>query len=362
MRRLCKLGIALLLFALAVHSQSPAPRLFTETRPAMGTKFTIHLFATDERKAAEYFQLAFDEIERIEEVLSNYRPSSELSRINRRAAQEAVTTDPEVFALLQLALDYSRRSDGAFDITVGPLLRAWGFFRGEGRYPSAEELAKARAVVGWQNVQLDSASRTVRFRVAGVELDPGGIGKGYAVDRVIGLLREAGVQSALVDAGSSTMLALGAPPGEDGWRVQIPRPANRTQSVSSVLLRDNSLSTSGSYEKFFRLEGRTYCHIFDPRTGEPVQEMLQTTVIASDATTSDVLSTAMFVMGPAAGKELLQSVPNAKVLWIQGEPQAPQLVTWRWPDPVPSSVSSLRQSPRRPLAVRKFVQRRSFQQ
>jgi len=361
MRTLFKSALVALLFASAAHCQSPSLRLFSETRPAMGTKFTIHLFAADERKAAEYFELAFDEIDRIEEVLSNYRPSSELSRINSRAAQEAVTTDPEVFALLRLALDFSRRSNGAFDITVGPLVRAWGFFRGEGRYPSAEELAKARAVVGWKNVQLDPASRTVHYRFPGVELDLGAVGKGYALDRVIELLREAGVQSALVDAGSSTMLALGAPPGEEGWRVQIPQPANRTQSVSSVLLRDASLSTSGSYEKFFRLNGRTYCHIFDPRIGEPVQNMLQTTVIASDATTSDILSTALFVLGPAAGKELLRSGPDAKVLWIQGEPQALQLDFWRWPDPVFPSASSPRQSPRRPLADRQFVQRRFFQ-
>jgi thiamine biosynthesis lipoprotein len=328
----------------------------------MGTKFTVHLYANDQRQAAAYLEQAFDEIERIEEVFSNYRPSSELSRINRLAAQQAVTTDPEVFALLDLALDYSRRSDGAFDITVGPLLRAWGFFRGEGRYPSEGELARARAAVGWQNALLDSRSRTVRFRVAGVELDLGGIAKGYAVDRVIGLLREAGVSSALVDAGSSTIAALGAPPGENGWRVRIPRPGSRTQFVSSVVLRDNALSTSGSYEKFFRLHNRTYCHIFDPRTGQPVQGMLQTTVIAPEATASDALSTAMFVMGSEAGKKLLESVPGAQALWILGEPQAPKLVAWRWPEPVSASSSPLRQRPRRLLANQQFVQRRSLRQ
>src|SRR5262249_42635422 len=182
------------------------------------------------------------------------------------AAQEAVTTDPEVFQLILRSLEYSRQTDGAFDITVGPLMRAWGFFRGSGHYPTATELAKARVGVGWQNVVLDPTARTGRFTAPGVELDLGAIGKGYAVDRVVAVLKEAGVTSALVDAGSSTLYALGAPPDKPGWTVRVPRPGNRTQTLTTVLLSNQSLSTSGSYEKFFRLNGRTYCHIMNPRT------------------------------------------------------------------------------------------------
>lgn len=305
----------------------------------MGTNFTVHLYAADARQAEAYFELAFAEIERIEQTLSNYRPSSELSRINREAGQRPVTTDPETFALLRRSLDYGRWSEGAFDITVGPLLRAWGFFRGAGSYPTDAELAKARAAVGWRNVELDPRNRTVRFRVPGVELDPGGIGKGYAVDRLIELLREAGVRSALIDAGSSTIGALGAPPGEDGWRILIPHPGNRSQRVSSVTLRDNALSTSGSYEKFFRLNGRTYCHIFDPRTGQPVQGVLQTTVIATDGTTSEILSKVMFVLGPEAGKTHLEST-SARGLWVLGEQREPTYATWQWPGAMPASSPS----------------------
>src|SRR3989475_11611114 len=132
-------------------------QLFAQSRQAMGTTFTIYLYTANEEQAAEYFEAAFEEIERLDEALSNYRTSSELSRINRLAANEAVTTDPEVFELLEQSLDYSRRSGGAFDITVGPLMRAWGFFRGKGRYPAAEKLARARVSVGWQGVVLDPA-------------------------------------------------------------------------------------------------------------------------------------------------------------------------------------------------------------
>src|SRR5205814_10454293 len=198
-------------------------RLFQQSHPAMGTTFTIFLYAPDGERASELFSESFEEIDRIEEALSNYRATSELSRINRFAAKEPVVTDPEVFALLKTSLQYSARTDGAFDITVGPLMRAWGFFRGQGRYPSTSELESARASVGWQYVRLDPARRSVRFLKAGMEIDLGGIGKGYAVDRVVELLRNGGVHAALVDAGSSTLFAMGAPPGASGWRVLVPK-------------------------------------------------------------------------------------------------------------------------------------------
>ena len=296
----------------------------------MGTTFTIYLYASNQTRADEEFEAAFEEVDRIEEALSNYRPSSELSRINRLAGQQKVTTDPEVFNLLETSFDYSRKSEGAFDITVGPLMRAWGFFRKNGQYPSRSDLERARAGTGWNKVDLNSQQRTVSFKIPGMELDMGGIGKGYAVDRVIDLLREAGVKSALVDAGSSTLYALGAPPGKDGWKVVVPKPGVRSQAISEVLLRDNSLSTSGSYEKFFRLNGRTYCHIMDPRTGEPVQGMLQTTVIAPTGTASDALSTTMFVMGAAAGGKLLESMPGTGAIWVTSDTTKPHVEQWHW--------------------------------
>jgi thiamine biosynthesis lipoprotein len=298
----------------------------------MGTTFSIYLYSSDQQTASAQLDAAFDEIERIEEALSNYRTSSELSRINRLAGLHAVTTDPEVFALLQTAFDYSRRSDGAFDITVGPLMRAWGFFRASGHFPSQKQLGSARATTGWRHVQLEASSHTVRFDRRNMELDPGAIGKGYAADRVVTLLREAGVQAAFVDAGSSTVYALGAPPGKSGWKVLVPEPGKRSVAISEVMLRDQSLSTSGSYEKFFRLNGRTYCHIMDPRTGYPVQGMLQTTVIGPTGTDTDALSTSLFVLGPKAGRRMLEYVSGASAIWITGatEEQS-QVAEWHWP-------------------------------
>jgi thiamine biosynthesis lipoprotein len=199
-----------------------------------------------EEQADALFGAAFEEIDQLDRTLSNYKPDSELSRINRLAGREAVTTDPEMFSLLQSCLEYSKRSGGTLDITVGPPMRAWGFFRGQGRYPAPWQLDRARGKVGSQKVQLDTGARTIHFAVDGMELDLGGIGKGYAVDSVIRQLRTAGVKAAMVDAGSSTIYALGAPPGEKGWLVRVPKPGDRSQTISTVLLRDESLSTSGA--------------------------------------------------------------------------------------------------------------------
>jgi thiamine biosynthesis lipoprotein len=329
--KICTGGLLPTLAISEVTRPEPEPKPFVQSRQAMGTVFTIYLYAKTEAETEALFESAFDEIERLDRTLSNYDPTSELSRINRLAGREAVTTDPEVFSLLQTCLGYSKQSGGTFDITVGPLMRAWGFFRGQGRYPAPWELDKVREKVGWQKVQLDSATRSVHFAVPGMELDLGGIGKGYAVDRVVSILRAAGVKRGFVDAGSSTLYAIGAPPGKKGWLVRVPKPGDRSQTISTVMLRDESLSTSGSYEKFFQLKGRTYCHIMDPRTGYPVQGVLQTTVVAVDGTTTEALSKPMFVMGVDEGAKYLASFPHVSGLWVTGEIDSTRVVPWNWP-------------------------------
>jgi thiamine biosynthesis lipoprotein len=232
-------------------------------------------------------------------MLSNYRRDSEWSEVNRFAAQRPVRVTPELFRLLEKCLEYSRRGEGAFDISVGPLMKIWGFYRGSGRLPDKTEVRRALETVGYRHVLLDAEHHSVRFDRPGVELDPGGIGKGYAVDRMADVLRENGVSSGLISAGSSSIYALGAPPGTPGWKVSIRHPRNSRQVVAEVHLKNESMSTSGSYEKFFQANGRTYSHIMDPRTGFPASGMLSVSVIAPTTLDSEAWTKPMFINGRA---------------------------------------------------------------
>jgi thiamine biosynthesis lipoprotein len=335
-RRLVAATVLIAVSAPAARAQAPQQR-FQQTHPAMGTVFTIDLYAHNQASAEEAMNLGFDEIDRIEALLSNYRPSSELMRISREAANSPVTTDPETFQFLERSLYWSRQSDGAFDITVGPLLRAWGFFFHQGRVPSDTELAALREKIGWRHVLLNAATRTVAFTPPQpMDLDPGSIGKGFAVDRVAALLREQGVTSALISAGGSTLYAIGAPPGSGGWPVNVPDPRHLDSRqagaiASTILLKDSSLSTGGCTEKFFMKDGHRYCHIFDPRTMRPVEGMLQTTVIDPSATDSDALSTVVFVLSPEASKRLLTSRPDSKALIFSQRSSGPDCFAINWP-------------------------------
>ncbi|NIR00561.1 MAG: FAD:protein FMN transferase [Gemmatimonadales bacterium] len=296
----------------------------------MGTTVEVFLYASTRDRAAELFEAAFQEIERVEEALSTYRSTSEISRINTTAAHRPVVTDPEVFSLIVRALEYGRRTGGAFDITVGPLVKAWGFFRGDGHYPSADALSEARARVGWQHVALDKAQRTIRFLTPGLELDMGGIGKGFALDRAARVLRRHGVDSALLGAGQSSYVAIGAPPDARGWPITVPSPHHPARALSSIQLRDQALSTSGSDRQYFELDGRRYSHIIDPRTGMPVTGMVQVTVIAPTATDSDALSTALFVLGRERAAALIEGMEGKAALLVTDDGGEEHIVTIQW--------------------------------
>jgi thiamine biosynthesis lipoprotein len=304
-RWLVALGLILLVTRL------PADELFTRVHPAMGTDFTLYIYAADDAAADREADRAFAIVDQLEALLSNYQPQSELSRINHEAGSHAVTTDPETFRFLKESLAWSARSDGAFDITVGKLMKAWGFFRSTGHVPTDAELARVRAETGWKRVVLTAGTRTVRFTAPDVELDPGGIGKGFAVDAAIHELRAHGVGAALLSAGSSTIYALGAPPDATGWKVRVPDPQHRGADLSTIVLHDTSLSTANCSEKHFVVEDHQYCHIMDPRTLRPVEGRLQATVIASSARDSDALSNVMFVLDEAGRWRVMASLPRA---------------------------------------------------
>lgn len=283
---------------------------YENTHEAMGTVFTVVAYGLKCASLDETVDQAFREVDRMDGQLSHYKPASELSIVNREAYGRTVIVGPELFRLLEDSLRYSEETFGAFDVTAGHLMKSWGFFLGLGRVPSRAKLAEARERVGYQHVKLDTPARSVRFDRRGIELDLGAIGKGYAVDRVIEILREAGIERACVSSGSSTIYALGSPPGERGWKVAVRNPLGGAQPASILRLQNLALSVSACCEKFFESSGKTYGHIMDPRAGTPAGNLLMSMAISPSATDSDALSTAFFVGGVNRSREYLQHHPN----------------------------------------------------
>jgi thiamine biosynthesis lipoprotein len=290
--------LAALTAILAGQGRPPELLRLEKSASAMGSTFSVALYGTDRIKMEAAADAALEESQRLDEMLSNYKPESELSLVNREAAEHPVRISPELFRLLSDAAEYSRESEGAFDMTVGPLMKVWGFYKGTGHLPHAAEVAAAMTKVGYRHIHLDAGAGTVRYDRPGVELDPGGIGKGYAVDKMVGILRQRGVEIALVSGSDSSIYGLGAPPAEPrGWPVEIKDPWDKTKTAATVYLRDMSLSTSGSYEKFFRAEGRVYAHIMDPRTGYPAQGCVAVSILAPRTLDSEVWAKPYFVNG-----------------------------------------------------------------
>jgi len=290
-------ALALCLSAAAVGSTPGDLVRLERSFDAMGTTYTVVAYGEDRFAVDSAIEETYEEVRRLDRMLSNYRQDSEWSLVNREASRRPVQVSQELFDLLARCLEYSRQSEGAFDITVGPLMKLWGFYRGEGRVPHRAEIRTALGRIGWRKIELDARARTVRF-TAPVEIDPGGIGKGYAVDRMAEILRERGIRSALISAGRSSIYGLGAPPSEPrGWRVTIPDPRRRAGNAAEFYLKNMSMSTSGSSERFFTAGGRTYSHIMDPRSGYPVQGMLLASVLAPKTLDSEAWTKPCFVLG-----------------------------------------------------------------
>jgi thiamine biosynthesis lipoprotein len=268
-----------------------------DSADAMGATFTVIAYGADRQQLEAGVEAAFEEARRLDGIMSNYLPTSEWSRANKQAAERPVMISQEMFDLLSACVDFSRQSEGAFDITVGPLMRVWGFYKGTGKLPAKADVTKAQAKVGYQNLVLDSANRTVRFKKAGVEIDPGGIGKGYAVDKMIEKLKEHGIMSAMISAGGSSIYGLGSPPNEPGWIVRIRNPRRWSQTVQEIRLKNESMSTSGDYEKFFEVEGKRYSHIMDPRSGYPAVGTASVSVVAPSTLMSEAWTKPFFILG-----------------------------------------------------------------
>ncbi len=308
--------------ALPVSSASQSqPVMYQEARRLMWTKFEIIAYGADRARLAEAAEAAFEEIDRLDRQMSNYSETSELTYINRNAAREDVIVEKELFDFLKLSIEYGRATAGTFDITVGPLMKSWGFFDSKGRVPDAAERKSVMTRVGFKHVLLNERTHTIRFDREGVELDLGGIAKGYAVDRAAEILRASGVTSAFITSGSSSICAIGAPPGQNAWRVEVSDPLDRSRQLEAIEIKNRSISTSGCHEKTFESGGRSYCHIMDPRAGRPIEGLLSATVITQSGVEAEVLSKALMVLGIEKAREFLKTRPLVRAILYYHQPE-----------------------------------------
>jgi thiamine biosynthesis lipoprotein len=272
------------------------------SRRAMACQFEVFFNQGQYAQAAEVALEALDLVEALESQLTVYRDDSELMRLNRTAAEGPVEVEPRLFQLLQLAEQIHRDTQGAFDITSGPLSKTWGFYRRQGAIPDDAALEEALTRVGFEHLELDAETLSVRLARAGLELNLGGIGKGYALDRCAEFMGASGVDDFLWHGGQSSVLARGNhDPDQEalsGWVVGVRHPLRPQQRLLEIRLRNQALGTSGTAVQFFRHGGKRYGHILDPRTGRPAESVHCSTVVTADAARADALATAFYVLGP----------------------------------------------------------------
>ena len=315
--RILPLFAALLLLS-ACRSTPPAKPLqrFEFSHPAMGTLVTITFYAPDAAAAKSAAAAAFQRIDALEEIMSDYQADSELMRLCDQPFGTPVPVSKELFDVLQRSQRMSKLSDGAFDVTVGPYVRLWRFARKRKVLPTPAEIAAARAAVGWQKLRLDAHARTVTLLVPNMRLDLGSIGKGYAADQAMQVLKGRGIDRAMVAASGD--IAVGdPPPSQPGWKIGIAALGSTTNRLPlTVLLHKAGISTSGDTEQFIEINGVRYSHIVNPATGLGLTNRIQATIIGPDATTTDTLDTTLSLLGVKRGLALADALPRTAALIV----------------------------------------------
>lgn len=283
----------------------------------LGTVVSVELAAPPPAAGELILEPLWAEASRLETVFSRYQPESELNRINRAAAGKWVKVGPEMIEVLKLSRRFAELSGGAFDVTVGPLMELWGFFPlREGVVPEEAEIEAARELVDWRSVEVCRERESVRLHRPGMELDLGGVAKGYIVDRLVDFLKDRGVTDALVNAGGD-LYCLGNRPGGGPWRIGVEDPGAPGSHLEVLELVDTAAATSGSYHNYFIHDLRRYSHIIDPRTGRPADSPVEAvTVIALQCAPADALATAVFVLGEEAGLDLIERLEDIEILLI----------------------------------------------
>lgn len=309
--------IPVLLVSLALFTK---PILVERAFFVMGTVLEFKVYCEEGRESCNnaVFE-AYSEVKRLDDMLSNYKPDSRLSEINSLAGNGRVPVPPEFFELTRRSLYFSYLTDGAFDITVGRLIDLWRMGQRKNVIPDSETIKKTVSeCVGFRKVELYPAKGEIDIKSPCLSLDFGGIGKGYAVDRAVRILKSRGIKSGIVNF-SGNMYAIGSPPGEKGWIVGVQHPRKNDRVLTLIEIRDMAVSTSGDYERYFEIRGRRFSHIVDPRTGLPVSSVPSVTVVAGNATDADALSTGISVLGKREGIRILSDLDGVGAMIVTEE-------------------------------------------
>jgi thiamine biosynthesis lipoprotein len=291
----------------------------------MGTFAHVVAVAKDTGTARKCVRAALEEIHKVDDLMSDYKSDSEISRINAEAAVHPVQVSESTFEVLRRSVEFSKMTDGAFDVTVGPLVDLFRTVKKTGATPIHEQIAQAKTMVGYEKLELDEENRIVRFRVEGMRLDLGAIAKGYAVDKAIEAAQRCGATGAMVDLGGN-IRCFGTPPkGKDHWLIGVQDPNSSIEGGGGLLftlkITDTSMATSGDYQQFALIADKRYSHILDPHTGWSAEGLSSVTIITDNATDADALSTAVSVMGAEKGLALIEKLPNTEAILITSEPK-----------------------------------------
>lgn len=328
----------LLVFLVALDGVAPAaePALqrFTFDEPHMGTKFRIVLYAADRGTADKAAKDAFARARQLNRIMSDYDPASELMQLclkNATTAGEPVKVSPELFVVLTKAQEVSKLSDGAFDVTVGPFVQLWRNARRTQKLPDEKELADARVRVGYKNIELNDQENTVRLRKPGMLLDLGGIAKGYAADEMLAVLKQHGLNRALVAAGGD-IVAGDPPPDATGWKIDV-APLTKSRSNESLRLANAAVSTSGDAEQFVVIGGVRYSHIVNPQTGLGLTGRRSVTVVAKNGITADSMTKAVILLEPDLALKLIENLDGAATRIVRMTGKGEDLIeSKRWTD------------------------------
>jgi thiamine biosynthesis lipoprotein len=301
--------------ASSIATPELAAQMFHKKKYVMGTVFDVVVYDSSQAHAEQAMEAALEEIVRLDWVMSDYKPDSELSKLNRSAHNQPQTVSPDLYRVIAESLPYSKLSGGKFDVTIAPLADRWkAVSRGEPP-PSPAERQALRECVGYEKVQMIPPDK-IEFHSPCLRIDLGSIGKGYAVDRAAEVLRARGIKNALIDAGGSTFYGMGAPPGSAGWLVHLRDPSQKIDP--QVLLCENSASTSEQTPKSL-LGNDVAGHIIDPADGTPLKTRYALSVVTKTGTASDALSTTLLLVGPEKGKAIVAGVKDTAAIWVSAE-------------------------------------------